>query len=95
MKQVAWQQCVVATRLLFVCLLGLDWGGLSREFFELMSVELFDVSNRLFMRFNEDDHQGLVRRGGEGGACRLRMDEREGLAGGGWMRGRDSQVEDR
>ncbi len=39
---------------------GLDYGGLSREFFDLLSVELFDVSNKLFMRFNEEDHQGLV-----------------------------------
>jgi len=45
---------------------GLDWGGLSREFFELMSVELFDTSNKLFMRFNEEDHQGLVSGGGTG-----------------------------
>lgn len=38
---------------------GLDWGGLSREFFELLCVHLFDASNQLFMRFN-DNNQALV-----------------------------------
>lgn len=41
-------------------LLGLDWGGLSREFFELLCAQLFDVSDGLFMRFDRDNHQALV-----------------------------------
>jgi len=39
---------------------GLDWGGLSREFFELICVNLFDASNKLFMRFSDENHQALV-----------------------------------
>ena len=39
---------------------GLDWGGVSREFFERLCVELFDSSNLLFRRFNEENHQALV-----------------------------------
>ena len=39
---------------------GLDWGGVSREFFERLCVELFDASNLLFRRFNEDNPQALV-----------------------------------
>ena len=38
---------------------ALDWGGVSREFFELLCVECFDASNRLFRRF-KDNPQGLV-----------------------------------
>ncbi|XP_041353724.1 apoptosis-resistant E3 ubiquitin protein ligase 1-like isoform X2 [Gigantopelta aegis] len=39
---------------------GLDWGGLLREWFELLCSELFDPScSGLFMRFS-DDSQGLV-----------------------------------
>ena len=45
---------------LFPCYIGLDWGGLTREFFELICVNLFDTSNRLFMRFNDENHQALV-----------------------------------
>ena len=44
----------------FVVTTGLDWGGVSREFFELLCVELFDASNGLFMRFNADNRQALV-----------------------------------
>ena len=40
---------------------GLDWGGLSREFFEQICVQLFDASNHLFMRFSDENHQALVR----------------------------------
>jgi len=39
---------------------GLDWGGVSREFFQILSVECFDVSNRLFTSFNKDNMQALV-----------------------------------
>lgn len=39
---------------------GLDWGGVSREFFERLCVELFDPSNHLFRRFNEENQQALV-----------------------------------
>ena len=46
---------------------GLDWGGLSREFFQLICVELFDASNKLFMRFSEENHQALVSLGGREG----------------------------
>ena len=38
---------------------ALDYGGVSREFFELLCVECFDPSNRLFRRF-KDNPQGLV-----------------------------------
>ncbi len=39
---------------------GLDWGGVRREWFELISSELFDPTNTpLFRRF-KDDMQGLV-----------------------------------
>lgn len=40
---------------------GLDWGGLRREWFELLCTELFDPNcSGLFRRFAEDDSQGLV-----------------------------------
>ena len=38
---------------------GLDWGGVSREFFELVCVRCFDPSYHLFMRFG-DNPQSLV-----------------------------------
>ncbi|KAI8484372.1 Apoptosis-resistant E3 ubiquitin protein ligase 1 [Branchiostoma belcheri] len=38
---------------------GLDWGGLSREWFQLVTEALFHPSTRLFRRF-KDDNQGLV-----------------------------------
>ncbi|XP_014682029.1 PREDICTED: apoptosis-resistant E3 ubiquitin protein ligase 1-like [Priapulus caudatus] len=38
---------------------GLDWGGLRREWFELMCTALFDPQNQLFTRF-KNDNQGLV-----------------------------------
>ena len=42
-------------------LLGLDWGGLRREWFELICRELFDPNaSGLFCRFKEDP-QALVR----------------------------------
>ena len=41
------------------CLVGLDWGGVRREFFTLLCCELFESSG-LFTRFSED-HQALVR----------------------------------
>uniref|UniRef100_T1IIH2 HECT-type E3 ubiquitin transferase n=1 Tax=Strigamia maritima TaxID=126957 RepID=T1IIH2_STRMM len=38
---------------------GLDWGGLRREWFEIVCSEIFDPENQLFMRF-KDDKQSLV-----------------------------------
>ncbi|XP_066279414.1 apoptosis-resistant E3 ubiquitin protein ligase 1-like isoform X2 [Branchiostoma lanceolatum] len=38
---------------------GLDWGGLSREWFQLVTEALFHPSTQLFRRF-KDDNQGLV-----------------------------------
>ena len=40
-------------------IVGLDWGGVSREFFCILSNKCFDCSNGLFHRF-KDDHQELV-----------------------------------
>ncbi len=42
------------------CILGLDWGGVSREFFHVLSVECFDVSNNMFTSFNKENMQALV-----------------------------------
>ena len=41
---------------------GLDWGGVRREWFELVCMHLFDPSYGfgLFTTFNEDSHQGLA-----------------------------------
>ena len=38
---------------------GLDWGGVSREFFELLCVRCFDPTYKLFQRFS-DNPQALV-----------------------------------
>ncbi|XP_077537713.1 apoptosis-resistant E3 ubiquitin protein ligase 1 isoform X1 [Haemaphysalis longicornis] len=38
---------------------GLDWGGLRREWFEVLCSALFDPENQLFHRF-KNDKQGLV-----------------------------------
>lgn len=38
---------------------GLDWGGLQREWFEVLCSALFDPENQLFHRF-KNDKQGLV-----------------------------------
>ena len=38
---------------------GLDWGGVSREFFELVCVRCFDPTYKLFQRFS-DNPQALV-----------------------------------
>lgn len=38
---------------------GLDWGGVSREFFELLCVRCFDPLYQLFKRFS-DNPQALV-----------------------------------
>jgi hypothetical protein len=38
---------------------GLDWGGVSREFFELICVRCFDPSHHMFTRFT-DNPQALV-----------------------------------
>ena len=40
-------------------LAGLDWGGVSRELFGLICVQLFDPHYGLFMRF-KNDPQALV-----------------------------------
>ena len=43
------------------CVAGLDWGGVRREWFEVISHQLFDGSESgLFTRFL-DDSQALVR----------------------------------
>lgn len=39
---------------------GQDWGGLMREWVNLLCVALFDPANKLFRRFEEDNHQALV-----------------------------------
>ena len=45
----------------FVGELGVDWGGLRKEWFELLSKFLFDPEySDLFDRFNKDNKQGLV-----------------------------------
>ena len=41
-------------------LLGVDWGGLRREWFELLCKALFSHESGFFTRFNEDDPQALV-----------------------------------
>nr|XP_006821499.1 PREDICTED: apoptosis-resistant E3 ubiquitin protein ligase 1-like [Saccoglossus kowalevskii] len=38
---------------------GLDWGGVRREWFEILCLALFSPENHLFTRFKEDN-QGLV-----------------------------------
>ncbi|XP_068682380.1 apoptosis-resistant E3 ubiquitin protein ligase 1-like isoform X3 [Montipora foliosa] len=40
--------------------LGVDWGGLRREWFELLCKALFAHENGFFTRFNADDPQALV-----------------------------------
>ncbi|XP_015774297.1 PREDICTED: apoptosis-resistant E3 ubiquitin protein ligase 1-like, partial [Acropora digitifera] len=40
--------------------LGVDWGGLRREWFELLCKALFSHESGFFTRFNEDDPQALV-----------------------------------
>ena len=39
---------------------GIDWGGLRREWFELLCKALFAHENGFFTRFNADDPQALV-----------------------------------
>ena len=41
---------------------GLDWGGVSRELFQLLSIKCFDPSYKLFRRFS-DNPQSLVSNG--------------------------------
>ena len=43
-----------------ICFSGLDYGGLSRELFVLLSTELFNSRVRYFIRFNPDNQQALV-----------------------------------
>ena len=47
------------TMVFYIYSTGLDWGGVSREFFSIISNKCFDCSNGLFHRFKED-HQALV-----------------------------------
>jgi hypothetical protein len=42
-----------------LCVLGLDWGGVRREWFELTCAALFDARNGLFTSFS-DNQQALV-----------------------------------
>ena len=39
---------------------GVDWGGLQREWFELLCKALFAHENGFFTRFNADNPQALV-----------------------------------
>ena len=57
----AFTYCIgdVCNPLIFIFCTGLDWGGVSRECFELLSVECFDASKGLFKRF-KDNPQALV-----------------------------------
>lgn len=49
--------------LFLVCfvLSGVDWGGLRREWFELLCKALFSHESGYFTRFNVEDPQALVR----------------------------------
>jgi len=40
---------------------GIDWGGLRREWFELLCKALFAHESGFFTRFNAEDPQALVR----------------------------------
>ena len=40
---------------------GIDWGGLRREWFELLCKALFSHDSGFFTRFNAEDPQALVR----------------------------------
>lgn len=45
----------------FIGEMGVDWGGLRKEWFQQLSVILFDPDHSdLFQRFNKDNKQGLV-----------------------------------
>ncbi|XP_049826095.1 apoptosis-resistant E3 ubiquitin protein ligase 1 isoform X3 [Aethina tumida] len=39
---------------------GIDWGGLRREWFELICAQLFDAKNQLFASFHDGGQQSLV-----------------------------------
>lgn len=41
-------------------LTGLDWGGLTREWVEVLCTALFSPEGHFFKRLQADDHQGLV-----------------------------------
>ena len=45
---------------LFFSFLGVDWGGLRREWAELLCKALFSHESGFFTRFNADDPQALV-----------------------------------
>ena len=67
------ESTVTTTFVLFVCFvfvficsrvaffsLGVDWGGLRREWVELLCKALFSHESGFFTRFNADDPQALV-----------------------------------
>ena len=43
-----------------LCISGLDYGGLTREWIHILIDELFHKDGALFRRFNKDDPQALV-----------------------------------
>lgn len=57
-------------RYIVVCylyILGLDWGGVRREWIDLLSGILFGHEHNLFTRFKEEDAQALV------STCQLKL----------------------
>ena len=50
---------VISHSVLIFSMLGLDWGGLSREWFQLVCTELFETSG-LFVKLSQDSQQSLV-----------------------------------
>ena len=44
----------------FCIIIGLDYGGLSREFVDLLSKSLFDQAHGCFIRLDEDNPQATV-----------------------------------
>ena len=52
----------ISIQAIALCYVGLDWGGVSRELFQLLSIKCFDPSYKLFRRFS-DNPQSLVRNG--------------------------------
>ena len=50
----------ICLRVVFFFSLGVDWGGLRREWVELLCKALFSHESGFFTRFNADDPQALV-----------------------------------
>ena len=46
--------------LIFFCFTALDWGGVRREWFELLTAELFDPERSGLFKRLQSDNQGLV-----------------------------------